>query len=165
VIGAYYLIFPEHILQIDEEDSLSLQTGNEATAAKCDLVASILHAFLLRIHSHLKTERLGSSGIARVSGPLNGRPTPPLLQPVIDLLQYQGFCERIKTEVNKMVRALGVTGLPCSLRITSVGENGRELVNLLNEDSTWTIGGEAILQIDDRYGAVIRILYRTLKTG
>jgi len=132
---------------IDEEDSLSLQTGNEATAAKCDLIASILHALLLRMHSHLKTERLGSSGIAR---PLNGRPTA-LLQPVIDLLQYQGFCERIKAEVNKMVRALDVTGLPCSLRITSVGENGRELVSLLNEDSTWTIGGEAILRIDDRH--------------
>jgi len=88
-----------------------------------------------------------------------------LLQPVIDLLQYQGFCERIKTEVNKMVRALGATGLPCSLRITSVGENGRELINLLNEDSTWTIGGEAILRIDDRYGAVIRFLYRALKDG
>lgn len=111
------------------------------------------------MHSHLKTERLGSSGIAR---PLNGRPTA-LLQPVIDLLQYQGFCERIKAEVNKMVRALDVTGLPCSLRITSVGENGRELVSLLNEDSTWTIGGEAILRIDDRYSVIIRYLYPTLK--
>jgi len=153
VSSVFYLsYFLERILQIDEEDS-SLQTGNEVTAAKCDLIASILHAFLLRMHSHLKTERLGSSGVIRGSGPLNGRLTPPLLQPIIDLLQYQGFCERIKTEVDRMVRALGVAGVQCGLQINSVGENGRELLKLLDEDSTWKIGGEAILRIDDRYGS------------
>jgi mediator of RNA polymerase II transcription subunit 17, fungi type len=50
-----------------------------------------------------------------------------------------------------MVRALGVAGVPCGLRFNSVGENGKELVKLLNEDSSQKIGGEAILRVDDRY--------------
>jgi mediator of RNA polymerase II transcription subunit 17 len=139
------------ILQIDEEDSLSLQTGNETTAAKCDLIATLLHTFLLRLHSHLKTKRLGSSGVVHMPGPSNIRSPPPLLQPIIDLLQYQGFCECVKTEVHRMVRALGIAGVPCGLRINFVGENGRDLVKLLNEDGTQKIGGEITLRVDDRY--------------
>ena len=135
---------------------MSLQTGNESTAAKCDLIASVLHAFLLRIHLYQKKQRLGSTGIVRGAGLLNTRPLPPLLQPIIDLLQYQGFCERVKAEVDMMVRALGVAGVPCGLRFMSVGKNGKELAKLLNDDSTPKIGGEAILRIDDRYeGCVV----------
>lgn len=76
---------------------------------------------------------------------------PPLLQPIIDLLQYQVFCERVKAEVDRMERALDVAGVPSSLRFNAVGESGKELVKLLDEVSVQKIGGEAVLRIDDRY--------------
>jgi mediator of RNA polymerase II transcription subunit 17 len=141
------VLYTEHILQIDEEDPLALQTGHEATTAMCDLIALILHIFLLHSHSHLKSQRLG---VERIHGFSSGRQPSPMLQPVIDLLQYQGFCESVKAEVNKMVKALGAAGVPCGLRINSVGENGKELVKLLSEDDTRKIGGEIILRIHDR---------------
>lgn len=133
---------------------MSLQTGNEANAAKCDLIASVLHVFLLRIHAHTKTHRLGTTGIMRVQ--IQGQPpraptNPPLLQPVIDLLQYEVFCKRVHTEVHKVVKALGVAGVPCSIRFNSAGENGNELVNLLEDSGTQKVGGEAVLRIDERY--------------
>ena len=149
-ILSYFFLM--RIPQIDEEDSQLLQTRNKAIAATCDLIVSILHAFLLRMHSHSKTQRLGSSGVVRAPGPSTIRPPPPLLQPIIDLLQYQGFCERVKTEVHRMVKALSIAGVPCGLRINYVGESGRELVKLLDEDGTQKIGGEAILRIDNRSG-------------
>lgn len=76
---------------------------------------------------------------------------PPLLQPVIDLLQYEVFCKRVHTEVHKVVKALGVAGVPCSIRFNSAGENGNELVNLLEDSGTQKVGGEAVLRIDERY--------------
>ncbi|KAF7977414.1 hypothetical protein HWV62_3550 [Athelia sp. TMB] len=139
---------------IDEEDSLSLQTGNEANAAKCDLVSSVLHVFLLRMHSHTKTHRLGTTGIMRVQvqgQPPRVLPSPPLLQPVIDLLQYEVFCKRVHAEVHKVVRALDVAGMPCSIHFNSAGESGNELVRLLEDSTTQKVGGEAVLRIDERH--------------
>ena len=51
-----------------------------------------------------------------------------------------------------MVKALSIAGVPCDLQINYVGECGRELVKLLDEDRTQKIGGEAILRIDNRSG-------------
>lgn len=50
-----------------------------------------------------------------------------------------------------MERALGAAGVPSSLRFNAVGDSGKELVQLLNEDSAQKIGGEAVLRIDNRY--------------
>jgi len=136
-------------LQVNTDD-ISSPTSDDAASAKCDLIASLLHAFLLRVHLHLKTQRLGTSGVVRATGPFNMRP-PLLLQPIIDLLQYQVFCERVKAEVDRMERALGVAGVPSGLRFNTIGESGKALVKLLNEDNAQKIGGEAILRIDDRY--------------
>lgn len=133
---------------------MSLQTGNEANAAKCDLIASVLHAFLLRTHSHTKTLRLGTTGVVRVPvQPQVARTStsPPLLQPIIDLLQYQLFCEHVKAEVDKMVKALSVAGIPCVVRFNSVVDIGQELLALLNEGTTQRVSGEAVLRIDERY--------------
>lgn len=133
---------------------MSLQTGNEANAAKCDLVSSVLHVFLLRMHSHTKTHRLGTTGIMRVQvqgQPPRVLPSPPLLQPVIDLLQYEVFCKRVHAEVHKVVRALDVAGIPCSIHFNSAGESGNELVRLLEDSTTQKVGGEAVLRIDERY--------------
>lgn len=128
-----------------------MQTGNETTAAKCDLIASILHAFLLRLHSHLKSQRLGTTGVVRAAGQTTRPPLPPpLLQPIIDLLQYQVFCERVKTEVDRVAKVLSAAGVPTSLRFNFVGETGKDLIGLLNEDNSQKTGGEAVLRIDDR---------------
>lgn len=146
------------LCQVDVEDYPAPQTGDAATAAKCDLIASILHTFLLRIHSYQKSQRLGTTGVLRIPGPSSARP-PPLLQPIIDLLQYQVFCERVKAEVDKVVKALDIAGVPSGLRFNSVGETGRELVRLLNDENAQKIGGEAVLRVDNRYGTTTTQLY------
>lgn len=78
--------------------------------------------------------------------------SPPLLQPIIDLLQYQVFCERVKSEINKMMGVLSKAGVTSTLRFDAVGESGKELLRLLDEDGSWSVvGGEAVLRIEKRY--------------
>jgi mediator of RNA polymerase II transcription subunit 17, fungi type len=124
-----------------------------STSGKCDLIYSALHALLLRTHAHSKTYRLGSSGIMRVASPTDTTLTPPpLLQPIIDLLQYQVFCERVKSEIIKTIGALSKAGISSTLRFDPVGETGKELLRLLDEDGSRSIvGGEAVLRIDEMY--------------
>jgi len=78
-------------------------------------------------------------------------PSCPILQPIIDLLQYQVFCERVKFEVDKITRALSAAGISSVLRFSAVGEVGQDLVKLLDEGSTTYISGEAVLRVDDRF--------------
>lgn len=74
-----------------------------------------------------------------------------LLQPVIDLLQYQQFCSRIKSELDKMVIALRDAGVPCMLRFDPVGETGQQLqCRTISGDASFKVGGEALLRVDDR---------------
>ncbi|KAH7926755.1 hypothetical protein BV22DRAFT_1086233 [Leucogyrophana mollusca] len=128
------------------EDSAS-SDGKEVVTATCDLIYYMLHALLLSMHAGQKSQRIGSARVQGVPAP-----RPALLQPVIDLLQYQVFCDRIKAELTKMGRALLNAGIPCTLRFDPVGESGDQLINqFLAENNSRRLGGEAILRIDERH--------------
>ncbi|KAH7914170.1 subunit 17 of mediator complex-domain-containing protein [Hygrophoropsis aurantiaca] len=131
----------------DVSDESISSSENEIIVVKCDMIYSILHALLLTMHAGQKSQRIGSTGIQAAS---NIRPT--LLQHVIDMLQYQVFCDRVHAELNKMVNALKDAGIPCTLRFDSIGESGEQLVGLIMaKDASRKLGGEAVLRIDNRY--------------
>ena len=78
-----------------------------------------------------------------------------VLQPIIDLLQYQVFCERIKSEMTKIVGALRHAGVATKFHFNAVGENGDELVQLLSVNGKGHIGGEATVRVDDRFALML----------
>ncbi|KAF9457004.1 subunit 17 of mediator complex-domain-containing protein, partial [Collybia nuda] len=138
-------------------DAVVLQNPDlEMGKEKCDLIYFSLYALLLRRHWYMKLRRLGSTGTNRLILPETAQ-IPPILRPIIDLLQYQVFCERIKYEMDKMVTALLKVGVPAKLRFHPVGETGRELIQIFNEDGSNVVGGEAVLTIDDRH--VVRLTF------
>lgn len=103
------------------------------------------------MHAGDKSKRVSAPGSERQPAPVNPQMSSELLQPVIDLLQYQHFCVRIKTELDKMVSALAHAGVPCTLRFDPVGETGQSLQGrLTGENVLKRIGGEALLRIDER---------------
>jgi mediator of RNA polymerase II transcription subunit 17 len=140
--------YNDPFLQVDS-NAVESQEATDGSVI-CDLIYFILHALLLRMHSQLRSLRLGRAGIPRSPGFLN-TPRLPLLQPIIDLLQYQSFCQRVQSEVDNMTGAIRTAGIPSTLRFTAVGESGKDLVKLLDEGSALKIGGEAILIIDNKY--------------
>ncbi|KAF9055343.1 hypothetical protein BDZ89DRAFT_1087997 [Hymenopellis radicata] len=110
----------------------------------CDLIYHSLHALLLRRHSYLKKQRL--------DGPSAIKTDPPLiLQSVIDILQYEVFCDRIKSEIDTMVFALTRSGVECTFHFHPVGQVGDELVKLLDDRLVNSVGGQCILRIDKRH--------------
>lgn len=113
----------------------------------CDLIYNSLHVLLLRRHDHAKQQRLSSTGALRHGSTDN---FPFMLQPIIDLLQYQVFCRRIRVEINKIVHALSTAGIPSLVSIDPVGETGHELINVLSQSGSQIIGGVAVLRIDNR---------------
>ena len=117
----------------------------------CDLIYSGLHALLLRRHAFLKERRLRSTGIIGSSDSAEAAHVPPVLQPIIDLLQYHVFCDRIKSEIDKVVRALSAAGLPSALRFNPFGETGLQLIHSFDQNAVNLIGGEAVLRVDNRY--------------
>lgn len=104
----------------------------------------------------MKEDRLKSSapGLPLPSSADN-KPKYPVLQPVIDLLQYQVFIDRIQNEVVQVVRALQMAGIPVHLVMNVVGETSKELLDLLDSTVTLTVGGEIVLRIFDRYAIAI----------
>ena len=131
--------------------SSGASSSDDFGQAACDLIYSMLHILLLRAHTHLKNFRLSITGLMRAAGIVRPPMTLPILQPVIDLLQYQVFCNRVKQELDNSVSALHKVGVPAKLRFDSVGESGSDVTKLLMEDIRGKIGGEAVLRIDDRY--------------
>lgn len=132
-------------------ESLSSNHTSGSSQESCDLIFFGLHALLLRRHNHLKSRRLGTAGTYTAPGSSDPSRAPLLLRPIIDLLQYQVFCERIKTELDKIVRALDSAGIPSGLRFDPVGETGEELIKFFDDTTNKVIGGEAVLRIDNRY--------------
>jgi len=126
--------------------------------ATCELIYSMLHVLLLRAHAHNKAFRLGITGVMRAAGLVRPPTTPLILQPVLDLLQYQVFCGRIRSELDQGARALSVIGVPVSLRFDVVGENGKQVVKSLVEDVRGRVGGEAVMRIDDRHSIRLTFL-------
>ncbi|TCD69671.1 hypothetical protein EIP91_006688 [Steccherinum ochraceum] len=120
--------------------------STEELQATCDLIYSSLHLLLLRSHSHAKSLRLGQTTAAAA------QPTgsPLTLQPIIDMLQYRGFCQRIQTEIQRVVVALSNAGVATKFYFNAVGEEGEELITQLLPRSQLRLSGECLLRIDNR---------------
>ncbi|CCM01597.1 uncharacterized protein FIBRA_03657 [Fibroporia radiculosa] len=116
----------------------------------CDLIFAALHVLLLRAHALVKAERLRRIG-SRTSAPLGIIQPPPILQPVIDMMQYRAFCDRVYSEINRKVQALRQAGVPASLQFEAVGGSGEEFIAHLRENRARPIGGQALIRIDNRH--------------
>lgn len=73
-----------------------------------------------------------------------------MLQPIIDLIQYQAFLARIKVELNRAVERLRKASVEAEVQFRGIGESGSAIVNGLVQGKE-RVGGEAILRIDVRY--------------
>ncbi|KAH7887696.1 subunit 17 of mediator complex-domain-containing protein [Phlebopus sp. FC_14] len=123
---------------------------SDVLSATCDLIYHILQALLLSLHDIRKSQRIATAFV-RPQPSAASPPRSDLLQPIIDLLQYQRFCDRIKAELDRMISSLQRAGVPCTLRFDPVGEAGENLQHRLTaDDALKTIGGEALLRIYDR---------------
>lgn len=127
--------------------------------AKCDFIYYALQALLLRMHGYVKRQRLGTVGIFRVPSAAETFQLPLLLRPVIDLLQYEVFCERLKAEIHAMLGALTAVGIPATLRFEPIGGTGFGLVDLLDKNDDKAIGGEAVLRLDNQH--TVRLTFRS----
>ncbi|KAI5893539.1 uncharacterized protein SCHCODRAFT_02501079 [Schizophyllum commune H4-8] len=172
---------------VDNETLLSnaLATAPTPTsptdAGKCDLIYAALQALLLRQHAINKKRRLSPPGALCID-PANPASTsssstqpflpgtpylqhaPPILQPIIDLIQYAVFCDRIRGEMDRMARAVRAVGIPCGLRFDRVGELGVELTKMLGEEQVINrpVGGEGVLVVDNRHS--IRFTFHSPST-
>lgn len=137
--------------ELVDGDAVNAQESNnsdERLSATCNLIYFALQGLLLSLHASQKSQRLSSANTHLPSVFPN---KAPLLQPIIDLLQYQVFCDRIRVELDKMVSALLKAGVPSSLRFDAVGESGHQLVeHFAANETARRIGGEALLRIDVR---------------
>ncbi|KIK95587.1 hypothetical protein PAXRUDRAFT_32897 [Paxillus rubicundulus Ve08.2h10] len=146
----------ERLIVIDADQGTELRfemvpSGPQALSATCDLIHYSLQALLVGMHAAEKAKRATTTGSARPQSIATVPPRSELLQPIIDLLQYQQFCVRIKAELDKMASALKRAGVSCTLRFDTVGEAGQSLQNRLTTDSALRrVGGEALLRLDDR---------------
>ena len=139
-----------------EQDMLAAQVANSdpVSQAKCDLIYDFLRLLLLREHSHRRLNRIGVSDTspklrADVAFP-PVHPTLALLQPVIDLLQYEYFCVRVKAEMSKTVQVLRRAGVPVKFHFDAVGEDGAGVLDSLITGGTGRIGGITVIRIDNR---------------
>ncbi|XP_006460295.1 hypothetical protein AGABI2DRAFT_203249 [Agaricus bisporus var. bisporus H97] len=139
-------------LQIELVDKPNIHLHSTEKSETCDLIYYGLHILLLRRHTLLKEDRLKSSAPGPpLPSSADNKPKYPVLQPVIDLLQYQVFIDRIQNEVVQVVRALQMAGIPVHLVMNVVGETSKELLDLLDSTVTLTVGGEIVLRIFDRH--------------
>jgi mediator of RNA polymerase II transcription subunit 17 len=126
--------------QIDNTPSSTVNADDGENL--CELIYHVLHVLLLRKHS-TQTDKFpySSKSVDRV---------PSILQPIIDVLQYQVFCQRILSEIQRSVNALNDACIPSTLSFTAVGESGERLVALLTGEGDRSVGGEAVIRIDNR---------------
>ncbi|KAI0349426.1 hypothetical protein OH77DRAFT_1580604 [Trametes cingulata] len=136
--------------ELVDGDNLPRPSGDSVDPV-CDLIYSTLHVLLLRSHSVSKIQRLSRSSISRTSVAPHTRQAPPLLQPIIDVLQYREFWERVRDEIDRVVGALRLVGIPARVHYDPVADSGEALVKSLQGEQTDPVGGEALLRINDRY--------------
>lgn len=132
----------------DEE----VQAG--AISPICDVIYHALHILLLRKHEYQKGVRL--KAIANFQPPPDEKEhpiSPPILQPIVDFLQYNLFCERLELELNKAASGLTAAGINTTVFFNGVGETGDELVKFISDipQTISHISGEAVLTIADRW--------------
>ncbi|KAL6309701.1 subunit 17 of mediator complex-domain-containing protein [Sparassis latifolia] len=133
---------------VDKDPSQSKACAGDGDAI-CDLISGLLHILLLRTHAYLKSERLGMS-IHRAPAPPSVVHTPPLLQPIIDMLQYRVFCERVHGELDKISDALSQACVPTRSHFEAVGGTGEEFLMSFRQGKAKPVGGEARLRVDNR---------------
>lgn len=75
---------------------------------------------------------------------------PPILQPIIDVLQYREFWERVREEIDRVVAALRLAGVSTKVHYDPVADGGETLLASLLSDKSSPVGGDALLRIDDR---------------
>jgi mediator of RNA polymerase II transcription subunit 17 len=95
-----------------------------------------------------------------------------VLQPVIDIVRYRAFCERIAGELRRVCSELHSAKVPAVMRVTRIGEMGSELLALLDElqpsparragTGTGSVGGEATLRVCGKQ--VIRLTFQSPST-
>lgn len=142
---SFILIFSVHS-KIDTKVNTDHNGSNMKRGENvCELIYLALRVFLLRRHNIANADH-------GVKSKLNQKPYF-ILQPIIDLLQYRVFCERIQVEFDKVTRALNFAGIPSTLSFTAVGESGSHIVSLLCDTGNKDIGGEAVIRIDDWYAS------------
>ncbi|KLO08277.1 hypothetical protein SCHPADRAFT_944596 [Schizopora paradoxa] len=134
---------------IESYNDSAKSASDDVGQATCDLVCSLLHVLLLRAHAHTKQGRL--SGITRAGSNQRPVPTPYVLRPVVEMLQYHAFCDRIRHVLASGVQALRAIGVDVALRFDAIGENGSQVIASLLEDTRSKLGGEAILRIDQKH--------------
>jgi mediator of RNA polymerase II transcription subunit 17, fungi type len=125
--------------------------------AKCDLIYNFLHLLLLREHSRRRLARIGATDVPMsrthtdpLSLPASIQPTVALLQPVIDLLQYEFFCVRVKVEMYKIVQILRRAGVPVKFHFDTVGEDSTGILESLIGSGSGHISGVTTIRIDNR---------------
>jgi mediator of RNA polymerase II transcription subunit 17 len=129
-----------------------LPHGPEHLGARCDLIHASLQLLLVRAHARQKTRRWAASGS---SGPQSTRAAPPpVLRPLLDIIQYETFCERVWTEVNQAARVLSSAAIHARARFSGLGDSSSSVLHMLSDvEDAGRIGGEAILRINHRYAA------------
>ncbi|KAJ3722876.1 subunit 17 of mediator complex-domain-containing protein [Lentinula raphanica] len=145
--------------ELVDADAFSLGTSssqNPANQAKSDLIYHYLLTLLLRRHAHIRSRRLGTNSSSNHSSIGAFVPDPAqanlhVLQPVIDQLQYQVFCERIQSQLIIVQTALNDAGIPSTLRFNPVGEIGSELVKIIDDNEAPPLSGVCTLRIDNRH--------------
>ncbi|KAK2466253.1 hypothetical protein APHAL10511_001895 [Amanita phalloides] len=136
---------------VNSNNEIAGKTQRETSNADniCNLIYHGLHVLLLRQHGFLKMQRLRTDS---ESGSADRFRMSPLLQPIVDLLQYQVFCRRIKKELDRVVQSLTAAGIGASLRFTAVEETGQDILDSVDKDESKLVSGEALIRIDNRYG-------------
>ncbi|KAF5344117.1 hypothetical protein D9758_008900 [Tetrapyrgos nigripes] len=140
-----------------DADFVSASSSDETKAlhqAKCDLIYHYLFALLLRKHSYQKSQRHRLAPQPR-NAPQS---SPTVLRPIIDLIQYEVFCERIKSQLDAVTTSLSAAGIKSILRFKPVGEAGKELITIPIDESDRGIGGESLLRIDNRHTVRLTML-------
>ncbi|KAH9943450.1 subunit 17 of mediator complex-domain-containing protein [Epithele typhae] len=134
-------------LRFELVDGDSLYVSNDNIDPQCDLVYSLLFVLLSRAHRISKSARLARSSIAPVA------PTspPPILQPIIDVLQYREFWERVRDEIDRVVDALRHAGVTTKVHYDPVADGGAALAQSFISEKPAPVSGSAILRIDGRH--------------
>ncbi|KAI0318687.1 subunit 17 of mediator complex-domain-containing protein [Amylostereum chailletii] len=132
--------------ELVDNDTLSEDhSASNVAQDKCDLIYGFLHVLLLRMHTYYKSRRLGHSYQTNASPAESLR----ILQPVVDFLQYDVFCRRVKTEMTNIVGALRHAGVPTKFHFNAVGESSDDLLSLLCAEGGQKISGDALIRIDN----------------
>ena len=142
--------------------------SDPVSRSKCDLIYNLLYLLLLREHSRRRLARTGATDASTLRphtdpafSPASIQSAIPLLQPVIDLLQYEFFCVRVRAEMNKIVQILRRAGVPVKFHFATVGEDGTGILESLIGGGAGYISGATTIRIDNRQVtklAVVRLI-------